>query len=213
MAARTRNGSRSKSRRGPRPRDPDGTRQALLRSALALFERLGYDATSVQQIVDDANRTKGAFYHHWESKEALLHDLHDEFIDYQLERAHAVIGRDLPPDEMLRELVTEVLMEPLSVYKSEITVFLHEHRFLSAEAFAEIKLKRDEFEGIVVGVIKRGMDTGVFKKVATPQLVAFGVIGMCAWSYTWLDTKGKMSPREVGETYGDILVKGLALNG
>ena len=70
MAARTRNASRTKSRRGSQQRDPDGTRQALLGSALALFERLGYDATSVQQIVDDANRTKGAFYHHWESKEA-----------------------------------------------------------------------------------------------------------------------------------------------
>jgi TetR/AcrR family transcriptional regulator, cholesterol catabolism regulator len=205
MAART----RSASRRGG---DPSNTRQALLKSALALFDRLGYDATSVQQIVDDAHRTKGAFYHHWESKEALLRDLHEEFIDDQLERARAVIGRDLPPEEMLRELVTEVLMEPLSVYKSEITVFLHEHRFLSDAAFAEIRRKRDEFENIVVGVIKRGMDTGAFKKVGTPQLVAFGVIGMCAWSYTWLEAKGKLSPREIGETYGDILVKGLAVS-
>jgi len=205
MAART----RSASRRGAEPSD---TRQALLRSALALFERLGYDATSVQQIVDDAHRTKGAFYHHWESKEALLRDLHEEFIDDQLERARAVIGRDLPPEEMLRELVTEVLMEPLSVYKSEITVFLHEHRFLSDAAFAEIRRKRDEFENIVVSVIKRGMDTGAFKKIGTPQLVASGVIGMCAWSYTWLEAKGKLSPREIGETYGDILVKGLAVS-
>ena len=205
MAART----RSASRRGG---DPSNTRQALLKSALALFDRLGYDATSVQQIVDDAHRTKGAFYHHWESKEALLRDLHEEFIDDQLERARAVIGRDLPPEEMLRELVTEVLMEPLSVYKSEITVFLHEHRFLSDAAFAEIRRKRDEFENIVVGVIKRGMDTGAFKKIGTPQLVASGVIGMCAWSYTWLEAKGKLSPREIGETYGDILVKGLAVS-
>ena len=205
MAART----RSASRRGG---DPSNTRQALLKSALALFDRLGYDATSVQQIVDDAHRTKGAFYHHWESKEALLRDLHEEFIDDQLERARAVIGRDLPPEEMLRELVTEVLMEPLSVYKSEITVFLHEHRFLSDAAFAEIRRKRDEFENIVAGVIKRGMDTGAFKKVGTPQLVASGVIGMCAWSYTWLEAKGKLSPREIGETYGDILVKGLAVS-
>ena len=205
MAART----RSASRRG---REPSNTRQALLKSALALFDRLGYDATSVQQIVDDAHRTKGAFYHHWESKEALLRDLHEEFIDDQLERARAVIGRDLPPEEMLRELVTEVLMEPLSIYKSEITVFLHEHRFLSDEAFGPIKVKRDEFENIVVDVIKRGMDTGVFKKVGTPRIVAFGVIGMCAWSYTWLEAKGKLSPREIGETYGDILVKGLAVS-
>lgn len=191
----------------PRPRNPDGTREALIGSALALFERLGYDGTSVQQIVDEAGRTKGAFYHHFESKEGLLRDLHEDFIDHQLEKARAVAERDLPPDAMLRELVTEVLMEPLRIYKSEITVFLHEHRFLSDEAFADIKVKRDAFENVVIDVIKRGMDAGVFKKIGTPQVVAYGVIGMCAWSYTWL---GSASPRTVGETYGDLVVDGLA---
>jgi TetR/AcrR family transcriptional regulator, cholesterol catabolism regulator len=206
MAPRTRH----KSPRGPQVRDPDGTREALVTSALALFERLGYDATSVQQIVDDAGRTKGAFYHHFESKEDLLRDLHEEFIDHQLEKAHAVIARGLPPDETLRQLVTEVLMEPLRIYKSEITVFLHEHRFLSDAAFAEIKVKRDAFENIVVGVVKRGMDAGVFKRVGTPRVVAFGVIGMCAWSYTWLEAQSRPSPRKVGETYGNLVVDGLA---
>ena len=44
-------------------RDPDATKAALLNSAVTLFDKYGYDATSVQQIVDDAGRTKGAFYH------------------------------------------------------------------------------------------------------------------------------------------------------
>ncbi len=209
MAAKTAKASRRRSRRGRPARDPDGTREALLSSALSLFERLGYDATSVQQIVDDADRTKGAFYHHFESKEDLLRDLHDEFIEYQLEKAHAILERDVPPDQMLRALVTEGLMEPLGIYKSEITVFLQERRFLSDEAFTEIKAKRDEFENSFVEVIQRGMDAGVFKPVAPARLVAFGVIGMCAWSYTWLETKGRLTPQEIGDAYGQILVDGL----
>jgi TetR/AcrR family transcriptional regulator, cholesterol catabolism regulator len=208
-ATRTQKGSRGRSARARKPRDPDGTREALLKSALALFEELGYDATSVQQIVDDADRTKGAFYHHFQSKEDLLRELHDDFIVHQLEKAHEVMDRQAPADEKLRALVTEVLMEPLSIYKSEITVFLQERRFLSEEAFAEIKTKRDEVENIIVEVIRQGQESGVFKPVGTPRLVAFGVIGMCAWSYTWLDAKGKVSPHEIGEMYGEILVDGL----
>jgi TetR/AcrR family transcriptional regulator, cholesterol catabolism regulator len=215
MATTTRmqKGSRGRSARGRKPRDPDGTREALLKSALALFEELGYDATSVQQIVDDAGRTKGAFYHHFQSKEDLLRDLHDEFVVYQLEKAHEVKDRDTPADEKLRQLVTEVLMEPLSIYKSEITVFLQERRFLSEDAFAEIRTKRDEVENIIVDVIREGMETGVFKPVGTPRLVAFGVIGMCAWSYTWLEAKGTTSPHDIGEMYGSILVDGLVADG
>jgi AcrR family transcriptional regulator len=53
----------------------------------------GYDATSVQQSVDAADRTKGVFHDYFESKD-LLHEIHDPFIDHQFERAHAVLERD-----------------------------------------------------------------------------------------------------------------------
>lgn len=203
--------------RGKRPtkaepvkRDPDATRAALLKSALTLFEKQGYDATSVQQIVEEAGRTKGAFYHYYESKEDLLHEVHDTFIDYQLERAHAVLARDKPADQLLADMVIEVLMEPLGRYKSEISVFLHEQQFLSEEAFEEVRAKRDEFESCVVQVIERGVKEGVFKDLGSPRLVAFGVIGMCAWSHTWLTTgSGRATPGDIGRMFGEILVSGL----
>lgn len=190
-------------------RDPDATKAALLNSAVTLFDKYGYDATSVQQIVDDAGRTKGAFYHYFESKEDLLRDLHDKFIDYQLEKAHAVLERDEPADVLLKDLVIEVLMEPLGLYKSEISVFLHEQKFLSEEAFEEIRVKRDEFESCVVQIIERGIKDGTFKPLGPPRLLAFGVIGMCAWSHTWLTTGGRVTPRAIGEMFGEIAVNGL----
>jgi AcrR family transcriptional regulator len=197
--------------RGDRPitRDPDGTRKALIRSAVSLFEHRGYAGTSVQSIVDDAGLTKGAFYHHFDSKDDLLLEVHDEFIDHQLERARDVLARDIPVDEQLRALVTEALFEPLSVYKSEISVFIQERRFLPDDVFAEIKDKRDAFERCVIEVVERGMADGTFRAAGPARLVAFGVIGMSAWAYTWLDTEGDRTPTEIGDLYGDILVDGL----
>jgi AcrR family transcriptional regulator len=205
--ARTKGKTTQKNARGRR--DPDATKAALLSSAVTLFDKHGYDATSVQQIVDDAGRTKGAFYHYFESKEDLLRDLHDKFIDYQLEMAHAVLERDEPADVLLKDLVVSVLMEPLGLYKSEISVFLHEYKFLSEEAFEEIRVKRDEFEGCVVQLIERGISSGVFRPLGPPRLLAFGVIGMCAWSHTWMETGGRVTPRAIGEMFGEILVGGL----
>jgi TetR/AcrR family transcriptional regulator, cholesterol catabolism regulator len=197
--------------RGTRPitRDPDGTRKALIASAVALFEHRGYAATSVQSIVDDAGLTKGAFYHHFDSKDDLLLEVHDEFIDHQLERARDVLARDIPVDQQLRALVTEALFEPLSLYKSEISVFIQERRFLPDEVFAEIKDKRDAYERCVIDVVERGMADGTFRAVGPARLVAFGVIGMSAWAYTWLDAEGPRSPTEIGDMYGKILVDGL----
>ncbi|MDR2158971.1 MAG: TetR/AcrR family transcriptional regulator [Treponema sp.] len=44
----------------------------IMRSAEDLFMRHGYEKTSMQQIADNAGLTKGALYHYFDSKEALL---------------------------------------------------------------------------------------------------------------------------------------------
>ena len=47
------------------------TREQILRAGRKLFTDRGYHRTSVYDLFDDANITKGAFFHHWKSKEEL----------------------------------------------------------------------------------------------------------------------------------------------
>jgi AcrR family transcriptional regulator len=65
------------------------TRQLLLRAALKHFANSGYAATSVQDIVDEAQLSKPALYYHFQDKaalfQALVHEAHDE--RYRLLRA------------------------------------------------------------------------------------------------------------------------------
>lgn len=53
-----------------KPRKPDA-RTKLLESALSLIRAKGYSATTVDELCADAGVTKGAFFHHFKSKEAL----------------------------------------------------------------------------------------------------------------------------------------------
>lgn len=48
------------------------TRNNILKNSLALFSKSGYDATSVAQICQQAQVSKGAFYHHFPSKQDLF---------------------------------------------------------------------------------------------------------------------------------------------
>jgi TetR/AcrR family transcriptional regulator, cholesterol catabolism regulator len=197
-------------RKRARVRDPEGARRALLEAGVQLFEKQGYAATSVQSLVDAAGLTKGAFYHHFESKGDLLRRMHDDFIDHQLRCARTVLSEPgLTTDQRLRRLVVEALLEPMAIYKAEITVFLQEFRFLSGETFDDIKRKRDEFERYFVDLIEHGMDEGVFRRVGPARVVAFGIIGMGAWTHTWLDLAGPIQPTEIGSMFADVLLGGL----
>lgn len=55
----------------PRERDPVATRQRLIDAAVRLMLRQGFAGTSVDQICAEAGLTKGSFFHHFDSKEAL----------------------------------------------------------------------------------------------------------------------------------------------
>ena len=48
------------------------TRNTILDTSLELFSQNGYDATSVAQICQGAQVSKGAFYHHFASKQELF---------------------------------------------------------------------------------------------------------------------------------------------
>jgi AcrR family transcriptional regulator len=56
----------------------ESTRQALVDSALELFTRRGYAATSLDAIVKRARVTKGALYHHFSGKQALFEAVFDQ---------------------------------------------------------------------------------------------------------------------------------------
>lgn len=185
------------------------TREALAASARKLFERNGFAATSVQSVVEDAGLTKGAFYYHFASKEELLRVIHDEFIDHQLAAVRSVLASTDDPAGQLRGLI-RTAVEAVESYRSHVAVFLGERRFLSEEGFAEIKVKRDEMEGVFLGVVQRGQRAGVIRADLVPQVLSLGVIGMCAWAYQWYSPQGKLSAREIADTFTAMVWEGIA---
>lgn len=87
---------------------PEVTERRILEAARDLFMEKGYDKTSIQNIVDRlGNLSKGAIYHHFKSKEAILDRLNSADWDYsQGERDHIMTRSDLNGLQKLRALFT-----------------------------------------------------------------------------------------------------------
>ncbi len=61
-------------------RDPERTRERLLKAGYREVYRSGFQSASIDAILAAANVTKGALYYHFESKEALGHAIIDEVV-------------------------------------------------------------------------------------------------------------------------------------
>ena len=150
----------------------DLTREKLLQSAFCEIHRQGYQAASVANILEDTELTKGAFYHHFPTKQALGLAVVDEVIMPRLdsmiftplrESKHPVetlldiisgIGNKIPPDFIMLGCPLNNLMQEMSpldpAFKEKLNSAINLWRHTVTEAL-EIGQKQ--------GVIKSDVDS------------------------------------------------------
>ena len=107
--------------RSLREEQVEATRQAIVRSARRMFGSKGYASTSVDEIARDARVTKGAVYHHFDTKEGLFRAVYDEAeADAQARTVPTDIER--PPLELLVGIVQGYLDAVLDPEIQQITL-------------------------------------------------------------------------------------------
>lgn len=75
----------------------DATREALLESARVRFIQDGYAATSIEQVVRDARVTRGALYHHFQSKTDLFVAVFEQVETETMQRLTDVLSKVADP--------------------------------------------------------------------------------------------------------------------
>lgn len=51
---------------------PEQTQERIIEASVKLFLEKGYEQTTIQDILDALNLSKGGLYHHFKSKEEIL---------------------------------------------------------------------------------------------------------------------------------------------
>jgi len=183
------------------------TKEKLIEAAIELMAEHGFHATSVQSIVDTAGATKGAFYHHFESKDDVLVAIFERFNERRVELLREIIDEDSSSAAFAK--LVEELTAAQDSYGREISILSRDGQYLRKIASARVQAAQGEVEHLIVQAIDRGVKDGEFEPVQSAQFVAFGIFGMTTWLHQWYAPGGPMRAREIGRMYGSLLLDGL----
>jgi AcrR family transcriptional regulator len=184
----------------------------LLEAAVSLFAEKGFDATSVQEIVERAQVTKGAMYHYFRSKDDLLYAIYHGLISQQLADLDRILAEGLPPGEALRAIILD-LVETTTGRLAEAAVFSREMHKLAAEPMAALRARRRRYHEALRDVVARGQAAGAFASVASAETVTLVVFGVVNQLPQWYQPDGPTSPRQLGGEIADFVLAALSSGG
>ena len=175
---------------------PERTRRVLMEAALELFAERGFGHTSTRDVADRAGVTKGAFYHHFATKEDVLHIIHDEFIDRTLEAQERALAQLETPTEQLARMAFDITMVCIE-YQKHVKVFFRDQHLLVGGVREAIMEKRRRSTALFRDTVRRGAESGEFASDLDPEVEALGLVGMWVWTYQWYRPGGRRTATEI----------------
>ncbi len=145
-------------------------RDAFLDVAQRLVTTKGYEAMSIQDVLDELEASKGAFYHYFDSKQALLEAVVERFADGAMASLAPVLNDpDLPALTKLEKVFAGIAS--LKAEQKDLMLAIIEVWNSDGNAIVREKVRRLS-ERIMVplfsAVVRQGVDEGTLK-VDSPE--------------------------------------------
>ena len=173
-------------------------RDGILKSAARLFAAKGYPNTSIVDLADACNSSRGALYHYFESKEQILLAILQTHLETVLGELSAITSQRLDAVENLRALVRRLMVLNSQNQAEQITL-LNETNQLDEAARVRIAGKQREIVDLFVAALSR-LDAQQRMTPARRKAYGMMLLGALNYTYAWYDPQGAVTP----ETYADM---------
>ncbi|WP_460711275.1 TetR/AcrR family transcriptional regulator [Nocardioides dilutus] len=192
---------------GPRRGRPGHDQAAVLRIAIDLFNRHGYDGTSMGDLAAELGVTKSAIYHHVPSKEHLLSQALDEALE-GLESAITVAEgmAGASAYERLRSVVRQSV-EVLVAHQPAVTLLLR------VRGNSDIELKalarRRHIDARLTALVQAAVAEGSLRTDLPPDLVSRLLFGMVNSLVEWHIPGRGIDAHDLAEAIATLAFDGL----
>jgi AcrR family transcriptional regulator len=139
-------------------------REAFVETAQRLMQTRGYEQMSIQDVLDELDASRGAFYHYFDSKQALLEAVIDRMVDAALSAVSPIVDdRALPATVKLERVFGAIgrwKTERKSLVLALLTVWMSDDNAIVREKFRRTAVRR--LVPMLAPIIQQGMDEGTF---------------------------------------------------
>lgn len=178
-----------------------GRREVIVETSARLFYDYGYPNVGMRMIADHVGIRTASLYHHFPSKEEILHQIavHETrgFIDVQA----PILGSPLDPAERLRVLFVNHIVR--SWHKRvQLVVTEREERELTDEHRALIADHKQEYRQLIQNYLK----SLSARRLPAPQLrlLIVSTLSMINSVNVWFDPAGSLTIDEVADQVGTL---------
>lgn len=142
-------------------------KQELLKIAYNMFLSRGYENTSVDEIIAEAQIAKGTYYYYFPSKEKMLEDVIEMMIESETETARQIIGSDMPVPQKIIAVMTSI--RPTEAEQPIQDVLMQPENVLMHDKVRKKLIK--VIVPLLSEVIEEGVNTGIFECDNIPERV------------------------------------------
>ena len=181
----------------------------ICRKSAKVFSTKGFATATLADVSRAVGISKGGIYHYFSTKEELLFVILCRYMDQTLQEVKVELESTVEPIEKIRSFIEHHICH----YRDNLDasrLILHESQNLPSNYWKIIKDQQKEYLGILRSAIMELIE-GYEEKPLRANLVAYSLMGMCNWPYTWFDPNGKVTPEELAEEIYKIFVGDLRI--
>ena len=140
-------------------------REAFVEAAALLIQQKGYEAFSLGDVIDSVGASKGALYHYFDSKAALL----DATVERMVEGALAALDTYVTDPDLSAAGKLEAIFAGLAQWKAErkdLLLAVMQVWYSDENTVVREHLRRatsTRLTPVLLGVVAQGVDEGVFR--------------------------------------------------
>ena len=149
---------------------------AIIDAALEVFAEKGFHNATIAEIARKAHVSEATVYEYCGSKEDLLFSIPEEITRSSVERVESILPFIKGAENRLRAVVYGYyqVYRDNPQYSSLVLLDLkHNRKFMQTEGYHMVR----KAAGILLGIIKEGIESGEFRSDIDPQLVRSMVLG------------------------------------